>query len=169
MPPAPPLPDGEENLEVMSFGEHLEELRRRLIFALIVPLPLAVLAFVLADSIREIMTAPLYAALEARRLPTQVQALSPVETLTTDLFLAVILSLVLSAPWLVYQLWKFVEPGLYANERRFAHFLMPASGVLVALADRFGLPIHAIGVGEQIDDLAPFDPEDFAKALTGAE
>ena len=41
-------------------------------------------------------------------------------------------------------------------------------GVLVALADRFGLPIHAIGVGEQIDDLAPFDPEDFAQALTGA-
>ena len=42
-------------------------------------------------------------------------------------------------------------------------------GVLVALADRFGLPIHAIGVGEQIDDLAPFDPEEFALALTGAE
>lgn len=42
-------------------------------------------------------------------------------------------------------------------------------GVLVALADRFGLPIHAIGVGEQIDDLAPFDPEEFARALVGAE
>ncbi|MGR3492211.1 MAG: signal recognition particle-docking protein FtsY [Shimia sp.] len=42
-------------------------------------------------------------------------------------------------------------------------------GVLVALADKFGLPIHAIGVGEQIDDLAPFEPEDFARALTGAE
>ena len=40
-------------------------------------------------------------------------------------------------------------------------------GVLVALADKFGLPIHAIGVGEQIDDLAPFDPEDFARALVG--
>ncbi len=40
-------------------------------------------------------------------------------------------------------------------------------GVLVALADRFGLPIHAIGVGEKIDDLAPFDPEDFARALVG--
>jgi len=40
-------------------------------------------------------------------------------------------------------------------------------GVLVALADKFGLPIHAIGVGEQLDDLAPFDPEDFAAALTG--
>ncbi|MCP3969563.1 MAG: signal recognition particle-docking protein FtsY [Rhodobacteraceae bacterium] len=42
-------------------------------------------------------------------------------------------------------------------------------GVLVALADKFGLPIHAIGIGEQIDDLAPFDPEEFAAALTGLE
>ena len=40
-------------------------------------------------------------------------------------------------------------------------------GVLVALADKFGLPIHAIGVGEQIDDLAPFDPDEFAAALVG--
>ncbi|MFD1809171.1 signal recognition particle-docking protein FtsY [Gemmobacter lanyuensis] len=40
-------------------------------------------------------------------------------------------------------------------------------GVLVSLADKFGLPIHAIGVGEQIDDLQPFDPEDFARALVG--
>ena len=42
-------------------------------------------------------------------------------------------------------------------------------GVLVALADKFGLPIHAIGVGEQIDDLAPFDPQEFAAALTGQD
>lgn len=42
-------------------------------------------------------------------------------------------------------------------------------GVLVALADKFGLPIHAIGVGEQIDDLAPFDPQDFANALVGLD
>jgi len=42
-------------------------------------------------------------------------------------------------------------------------------GVLVALADQFGLPIHAIGVGEQIDDLAPFDPDEFAAALTGLQ
>ena len=40
-------------------------------------------------------------------------------------------------------------------------------GVLVALADRFGLPIHAIGVGEQIDDLDAFDAQDFARALVG--
>ncbi|AGT07963.1 signal recognition particle-docking protein FtsY [Paracoccus aminophilus] len=42
-------------------------------------------------------------------------------------------------------------------------------GVLVALADRFGLPIHAIGVGEQIDDLDAFDARDFARALVGLD
>ena len=40
-------------------------------------------------------------------------------------------------------------------------------GVLVSLADKFALPIHAIGVGEQIDDLDAFDPQEFAEALTG--
>ncbi|MEO1331612.1 MAG: signal recognition particle-docking protein FtsY [Pseudomonadota bacterium] len=42
-------------------------------------------------------------------------------------------------------------------------------GVLVGLADKSGLPIHAIGVGEAIEDLQPFDPKEFAGALTGAE
>ncbi|MDE0529843.1 MAG: signal recognition particle-docking protein FtsY [Albidovulum sp.] len=42
-------------------------------------------------------------------------------------------------------------------------------GVLVALADKFGLPVHAIGVGESVDDLFAFDPRDFAKALTGSD
>ena len=40
-------------------------------------------------------------------------------------------------------------------------------GVLVALAERFGLPVHAVGVGEGIDDLRPFDARDFARALVG--
>ena len=40
-------------------------------------------------------------------------------------------------------------------------------GVLVAAAEKFGLPIHAVGVGETIDDLRPFDPDAFARALAG--
>ena len=42
-------------------------------------------------------------------------------------------------------------------------------GVLVAIAEKFGLPIHAIGVGESIDDLQPFEARAFAEALTGAD
>ncbi|MBU0794648.1 MAG: signal recognition particle-docking protein FtsY [Alphaproteobacteria bacterium] len=41
-------------------------------------------------------------------------------------------------------------------------------GVLVAAAEKFGLPIHAIGVGEKIDDLRPFDPAELAHAIAGA-
>jgi fused signal recognition particle receptor len=40
-------------------------------------------------------------------------------------------------------------------------------GVLVAAADKFGMPIHAVGVGETIDDLRPFDPGELAKAIAG--
>jgi fused signal recognition particle receptor len=40
-------------------------------------------------------------------------------------------------------------------------------GVIVGLAGRFGLPIHAVGVGEQADDLRPFDAREFARALVG--
>lgn len=42
-------------------------------------------------------------------------------------------------------------------------------GVLVALAEKFGLPVHAIGVGEQAGDLRPFDPQAFAKSLVGTD
>ncbi|HEY4345209.1 MAG TPA: signal recognition particle-docking protein FtsY [Parvibaculum sp.] len=41
-------------------------------------------------------------------------------------------------------------------------------GILVAIAKRFGLPVHLIGIGEQIDDLQPFDADAFARAITGA-
>tara|TARA_R110000868_G_scaffold37785_3_gene133218 strand:+ start:2173 stop:3147 length:975 start_codon:yes stop_codon:yes gene_type:complete len=41
-------------------------------------------------------------------------------------------------------------------------------GILVAIAKRFGLPVHMIGIGEQIDDLQPFDAKAFARAVTGA-
>ena len=42
-------------------------------------------------------------------------------------------------------------------------------GVLVALAQKFGLPVHAIGVGEGVDDLRPFEARAFARALMGLE
>jgi fused signal recognition particle receptor len=42
-------------------------------------------------------------------------------------------------------------------------------GILVAIAAKFGLPVHFIGVGEGIDDLAPFSAKDFAQAIAGIE
>jgi fused signal recognition particle receptor len=42
-------------------------------------------------------------------------------------------------------------------------------GILVAVAAKFGLPVHFIGVGEGIEDLAPFSAKDFARAIAGIE
>ena len=42
-------------------------------------------------------------------------------------------------------------------------------GILVAIAQKFGLPIHFIGVGESVDDLSPFSPRDFGRALAGLD
>jgi fused signal recognition particle receptor len=40
-------------------------------------------------------------------------------------------------------------------------------GILVAIAARFGLPVHFVGVGEAVEDLAPFDARAFSRALLG--
>jgi fused signal recognition particle receptor len=42
-------------------------------------------------------------------------------------------------------------------------------GILVAIAEKYRLPVHFIGVGEGVDDLAPFAAKDFARAIAGAE
>lgn len=116
----------------MPFGEHLDELRRRLILALVAPVPLFVLFFWFGEPIRNWMCMPLVRALQSNRLPVQLQTLSPVETVLTDLKLGLVLSLVVSAPWILWQAWCFIAPGLYRHERRFVQFLFPASAFLVA-------------------------------------
>ncbi|MFO0828043.1 MAG: twin-arginine translocase subunit TatC [Phycisphaerales bacterium] len=116
---------------MMSFGDHLDELRRRAILALAAPLPLAILAFFFADKLRDVLAAPLRTALRNNGQAESLQSLGVTETMGIDIKLSIVVAVVISAPWIVWQLWKFVEPGLYENERRFARFLVPGSMVLV--------------------------------------
>lgn len=115
---------------VMTLGDHLDELRRRMLWAVALPLPAAVMAFAWAEPIRTFLCRPAVQALEAHNLPTQLQVLSPIETLGTDLKISLVTALVLGAPWILLQVWKFVEPGLYAHERRFVRLLLPMSAAL---------------------------------------
>lgn len=116
----------------MSFGDHLEELRRRVLWALAAPIPLSVVVFIFKKPLIEWLSLPLMKVLEDNELPRRMLVLGPAEALMTAIKLSLIGAVVLSAPWILLQGWKFIKPGLYQHERRFVHFLLPGSAILTA-------------------------------------
>jgi len=117
----------------MPFGDHLDELRRRLVWALAMPAVLTFTVFAFAAHVRNFLLQPLATALAAEGQPTNLQVLGPTESLMVDLQISIWTAVVVSMPWILWQLWLFVAPGLYSHERRFARFLVPLSSLLVVL------------------------------------
>ncbi|MFQ5797468.1 MAG: twin-arginine translocase subunit TatC [Bacteroidota bacterium] len=100
----------------MPFLEHLEELRRRLIKALLGLVLAAVVCAFFADFIvTEIVLRP---ALGIDR-PMELINIVPYGQLVFYMEAVLFSALILGMPWILYQLWKFVEPGLYSKERKY--------------------------------------------------
>lgn len=114
----------------MSLGDHLDELRRRLLLALAAPLPLFIGLFFASDLLVRLLVGPIHRVQAMHGLPSDVQVLGPTELLLVKIKLSFIAALVLSTPWILYQAWRFVAPGLYMEERRFVRLLIPGSAVL---------------------------------------
>lgn len=114
----------------MSFGDHLEELRKRVFWALAAPVPVFVALLFLGQPLLEFLTAPLLSSLKQAGEPAHLIATSPVEPFAAYVKVAMVATLLVAMPWMLYQLWLFVAPGLYAKERRFVYFLLPLSGLL---------------------------------------
>lgn len=114
----------------MTLGDHLEDLRRRLMLAVLGIAPIAIVALYFGDTLLGLLIKPVQAALRKQGLPAQLMQTSPMETFFGYFHISIIVSVVVGAPWLVYQVWKFIAPGLYKHERRFVHLLLPFSGVL---------------------------------------
>jgi sec-independent protein translocase protein TatC len=114
----------------MTLGEHLEELRKRVVIALLGLVPIVVLAFLFGKHLLDLITKPVKAALIAHGEAGQMIFTGVTEGFAVYMKVAMLAAIVVGAPWLVYQLWKFVSPGLYSHERRFAYFLVPLSMVL---------------------------------------
>lgn len=136
-PPVHRRPVRDEGGAIMSFGDHIEELRKRLIFGLLGALPIFILAVTFGPQLLEILVRPVQAALRHEGQRPNLQATSVLETFFSYFKIAGIATLLVAGPWLLWQLWKFVAPGLYRHEKRFAYLLIPMSAVLTVLGTVF--------------------------------
>jgi sec-independent protein translocase protein TatC len=113
----PDLEDDEEAGGKMSFLEHLDELRKRIVQALIGVAAGVAIGFAFINPVVNFILKPTWTVLPqgSRMIYTQ-----PGEAFGLYVQIGLIVGVILSSPWIMYQVWLFIAPGLYANEKRFA-------------------------------------------------
>lgn len=161
-PPPPPSPPGEDDEEEgmlrMSFLEHLEELRKRIIRALMGLAVIFIVCILFANDLWKVVSAPAIIALKHLKFnPTLVQ-ISPMDTFSIVwVKLPLLASIFFASPWILYQVWAFIAPGLYKRERRWAvPFVVSTAGLFIGgglfayfVAFRYGLEF-LLGIGRDI-------------------
>lgn len=100
-----------------TFREHLIELRSRLLRALSLVFVCVIAAYAVADPLYEFLSAPMQTALPKG---SSFVVTGPLEYFLVTLKLSVVAGIFLGSPWVLYQFWAFVAPGLYQKEQRFA-------------------------------------------------
>jgi sec-independent protein translocase protein TatC len=159
-PPSPPAVDPEDEEEDhmlrMSFMEHLEELRNRIIRALYGLGIAFVLSLGFANKLWDFVSDPAVEALKHLHVnPPRLAQLTPMEGFSVIwVELPLLASVFIASPWIVYQLWAFISPGLYKKERRMAlPFVLLTAGLFISggcfayfLAFRYGLEF-LLGIG----------------------
>lgn len=116
--------------EGMSLMEHLIELRTRIIRAAIAVALGAVIGWVLYLPVREFLMGPLERLAEDPNISDRFQSLEPLSEFMLRIKMSIYLGITLAMPFLLYQFWKFISPGLYQNERRYATaFVVSATGL----------------------------------------
>lgn len=138
-PDTPDSPEAESVWDMpMPLGAHLEELRRRMLWALGGLLAAAILTFIYGFQIIGWLAQPMVQAQYALDFPPQTVVLDPTAGFTTVyLPVALIAALVVASPWLIFQAWQFVVVGLYARERKAVYLLAPFSTLMAGLGVAF--------------------------------
>ena len=120
----------------MTLAEHLGELRRRLLIALLAIVAGTIVAFVFRHQMLSTLTRPYCHLPASYRLESSRCTLvvtGVLDAFTVTLKLSLYVGLVLSSPVWLWQLWRFVTPGLHQNERRYAVAFVASSVSLFAL------------------------------------
>lgn len=129
---------GPEDDVEMGFFDHLAELRKRLInilLGLVVPV---LGAFYFRVEILAWLKKPMVDAYAKRGLEAKLHFATPIDAMVAYLQLSVAIGLVLASPWVFWQIWLFVAPGLYRHERRMALPLVLATAVFFIGGAFFG-------------------------------
>jgi sec-independent protein translocase protein TatC len=118
----------------MTVGEHLEDLRSRLILALVGFVVAGVICLFLGrDLIIPAFAKPLTDTLQKYGLPPQLHSDEIPDVFTTFLRISLICGAAIASPWIAYQAWQFVAAGLYPHERKLITKYIPLSiGLLIA-------------------------------------
>jgi len=122
-----PVADHPESDREQSFLDHLVELRTRLIRALLSVLVVLVCLLPFARQLYEAVAAPLMARLPAGSNMIAIDVASP---FLTPFKLSLLVAIMVSMPFIIYQLWAFVAPALFKHEKRLARPLLFSSIVL---------------------------------------
>ncbi|MGH9450522.1 MAG: twin-arginine translocase subunit TatC [Terriglobia bacterium] len=120
-PTTNPSPDPEEQLngKQMSFLEHLEELRKRLMRSIIAVVVAAAACFLFSNRLYGVLAKPLTDTLHRLHLDAHLVYLNPVDPFNLYIKLSLVGGLFLACPYVLYQIWLFISPGLYKHEKRY--------------------------------------------------
>ena len=130
---------GDRPSKLMTFTEHLEELRSRLKACVIALLIATVVAYFFADLLFALLAQPLAAAWNAAGWDTpSLHFANPVEPFFTYVKLALLAGIFVACPVVFYQLWMFVAPGLTGTERRYVIPFVLASTICFVGGAGFG-------------------------------
>jgi sec-independent protein translocase protein TatC len=141
----------------MSLGDHLEELRKRLLLALGGLAISFIICLIFGKYIIEFVKLPYAQAMTENikalssadpntadiKEHTKLTVLAPAEVMISYIKICLIAGLVISSPWVFYQLWMFIAAGLYSHEKKYVHLAVPFSAVLFIAGALFFLLVIA--------------------------
>jgi sec-independent protein translocase protein TatC len=152
-------PDHDE-MPAMSFLDHLEELRKRIIYSLIAIAVGFFACWGYAERIFGVMQRPIMDALHRNGMPEKLVYLNPTEPFNLYLKIGALAGVFVASPVVLYQLWLFISPGLYRKEKRYVFPFMFSTVALFLAGGYFGFKLvypqaldFLIGYGKQFQPM----------------
>jgi sec-independent protein translocase protein TatC len=127
-----------EKMPTMGFLDHLEELRKRIVYSMLAIIAGFFTCWFSAPRLVGIMQRPIVDVLHKYGLPEKLVYLNPVDPFNLYLKVAGVAGLFLASPFVLYQLWLFIAPGLYRREKRYVLPFMLSSVTLFLAGGYFG-------------------------------